>query len=477
MKDKYYYDVEEFDVDDETPGLVDTMRTMHANEDSRPSPACYGPDPEEIRAPKKTMQCHDFAYEVAEQLGVRVLEGEYFLIYDPETHCYQQVKSLLPYILDVLADSGRKFAVRELGEIENIIRIRKEFRISADALNCNTNRINTQSGVLDWDAFTVSPHNRCDVLTYCVDASFLHGDLDDLSTPTFDAFCQTSLEGDAKKRQLLLEILGYCLSDCTGAKCAFFLKGAPDSGKSVMLEFISRLIPPSAISNIPFHKLHDRFSRAALYGKKINSSGEIKGKSLNEIATFKIITSGDRLEAEFKGKDVFFFIPRCKLIFAGNALPGTSETDATAAFANRLTVLLFNKSIPKEEQNKNLLADLMAERDAIFTKAIHALGDLHRRNYDFDFPEDSLEFLEDFCARHNSVEGFLADCCVMDPESFATNAKFYKAYLAYCDENGLDPYSRNKFYDMVAPTPGVHRKRAYVGGKNLQVHQGLRLVP
>ncbi len=441
------------------------------------TPLCYGPDPQEIRAPKKTTQCHDFAYEVIAQLGIRVFEGENILRYDQEAHCFKQEKSLLPYIPEVLADATCKFSIRELKEIEGLILINRKIFISADELNCESSQINTQGGVLDWTRLEVYSHSRQDRFTYCVNASYQEKYFDDLSTPTFDAFCQTSLEGDEKKRQFLLELLGYCLSDCTGAKCAFFLKGAPDSGKSVMLEFISRLLAPSVISSVPFHKLHDRFNRGALLGRKINVAGEIKGKSLNEISTFKSITGGDQIEAEFKGKDVFFFTPRCKLVFAGNTLPGTSESDATAAFANRLAVLLFNKSIPKEEQDKQLLDKLMEERDDIFTKAVYALRNLRDRNYAFDYPADTLEFLEDFKGRHNSIEGFLDECCDRDPGSFVPNVALYATYVDYCTKNGLDVFSRNKLYEALSAIPGVRGCRERVGGKNLHGHHGLKIVP
>ena len=113
------------------------------------------------------------------------------------------------------------------------------------------------------------------------------------------------------------------------------MKGEPDSGKSVVANFITQLFQPELISNVPLHKLSERFFKAELFGKKLNVAGEIQGKQLTEIATFKSITGGDAITGEYKGKNPFSFTPRCKLLFAGNALPGTSESDATKAFVNR----------------------------------------------------------------------------------------------------------------------------------------------
>jgi len=170
-------------------------------------------------------------------------------------------------------------------------------------------------------------------------------------------------------------MIGYICSDLTVGKCAFFLQGQPNSGKSVIAEFISRLFDPSLVSNVPLHQLGERFSRAELAGKKVNIAGEIAGRALRDISIFKSVTGGDRITGEFKGKDLFYFIPRCKLLFAGNTLPRTTEADTTAAFANRLVVLLFNQSIPPEKQDKSLLDRLCKEADSIVTLALHALQD------------------------------------------------------------------------------------------------------
>ena len=75
---------------------------------------------------------------------------------------------------------------------------------------------------------------------------------------------------------------------------------------------------------------------------------------------------------EFKGKSPFYFTPTCKLLFAGNTLPETRDTDMTRSFVNRLCIVIFGVSIPKDKQDKkdtqieelnDRLVRLMAEYD------------------------------------------------------------------------------------------------------------------
>lgn len=270
-------------------------------------------------------------------------------------------------------------------------------------------------------------------------------------------------------------MIGYCCCDSNAGKCAFFLKGEADSGKSVISELIARLFDRELVANIPLHRLSDRFNKAELFGKKVNIAGEIKAKKLTEISTFKSITGGDRIVAEFKGQNPFYFTPRCKLLFAGNALPGITEADATKAFANRLVVLLFNQSIPKGQQDKDLGDKLWNERDAIFTLAVEALCGLRKRDYQFTLPAESQTYINAFAERENSVQAFVADCCEVAPGLRVHNTTLLDAYAKYCAQNGLVQMSKVRFYELLDSIPGIRSKRLRIGPDNRHGREGIAL--
>ena len=211
---------------------------------------------------------------------------------------------------------------------------------------------------------------------------------------------------------------------------------------------LTHLIGEDLVSSVQLDSLSGRFNRAQLANKKLNYCGEIKATKLHDIAVFKMITGGDRIEGELKGKDAFFFTPSCKLVFSGNALPGTTEADATKAFTNRLVVLLFNQSIPKEKQDKSLLEKMLGEKDSIFTLAIYSLHDLKRRNYQFTLPQESVEYIEGFSHSENSVLSFIEECCEIGNDQRAFNVDLVSAYSKFCKENGLEQYDRGKFFSM-----------------------------
>ncbi len=434
-----------------------------------------GQPPPTVLPPNKRIRAlHELCETIARNYCYLSINGEQLVRYIPELGCYQEDKPPEIMLRKFAGSNDYFLRPKDTDDMVKLLKHDPYIQVDRDDFNCEPYLVNIKSGVLDWEIGEVEEHSKDDRFTYCIDAQFLDEDIP-LSCPTFDNFCQTSLEGDPMKRQLLLEIIGYCCSDCNSGKCAFFLKGEPDSGKSVMLEFITRLLDQRQVSNVPLHKLSERFMRAELYGKKLNCAGEITGKALREISTFKSITGADRIEAERKGKDPFFFTPKCKLLFAGNALPGTTESDATKAFTNRLVVVLFNRSIPKERQDKQMMNKLIQEKDTIFTLAMQALQGLCLRNFQFTRPDDSSEFLESFSERDNSFKAFWSDCCEQVEENSVSNTELYGAYQRYCERNGLELYSRQKLYELLSGIPGVKYRKIRRGTKTVWGHTGIRL--
>lgn len=409
-----------------------------------------------------------------------VADGKLLLSEDGQAFAYQEdggyykpVTNLEAYLANMLPPkTTRSLLSRNLREIAERLTWENAIRCDLDGYNDNPNLVNLENDVFSIESSELMEHDPSYRLTYQVHAQYLE---DEIFCPEFEGFCQTSLDGDPAKRQLLLEFIGYICTDTNVGKCALFFKGQPNSGKSVMSSFISRLFDTDLVSNIPLHQLGDRFFRAELAGKKLNVAGEIAGRALRDISIFKSITGNDRITGEFKGRDPFSFTPRCKMLFSGNTLPLTTEADATAAFVNRIRVLLFNSSTPPEKQDKQLLDKLWKERDSIVTLALDAVRKLIERGFEFTMPEDSKQFLDSLAMRGSVIQAFIAECCVLGPDERVFNVELYAAFEAFCKRNGLECLSRPKFYELLSGIPGITMKRTRIGTENRQGHMGIAL--
>lgn len=413
--------------------------------------------------------------QVVEQGKLLIADGGQAFAYQEGGGYFQRVPKVEAYLANFFpfkTISGLQS--RDLREIAERLTWEKAIRCNLDGYNHNPHAVNLENGVFSLESFELMEHDPSFRFTYQIHARYLEDEIE-ASCPEFEQFCQTSLDGDPAKRQLLLEFIGYICTDSNSGKCAMFFKGQPNSGKSVIASFIARLFDTELVSNIPLHQLGDRFFRAELFGKKLNVAGEIAGRALKDISIFKSITGNDRIVGEFKGCKPFYFTPQCKLLFSGNTLPLTTEMDATAAFVNRIRVLLFNSSVAPEKQDKQLLDKLWKERDAIVTLALQAVQKLIKRGFEFTLPEDSKLFLTSFAMRGNIIQAFIDECCVLGPHERVFNVELYAAFEVFCKRNGQERLSRAKFYELLSGIPHVMAKRVRIGTESRQGHVGIAL--
>lgn len=412
--------------------------------------------------------------QVQSQINLLIDELDQAHVYK-EGGYYQYIPRFDTYLAGILPEETlAEIDVRDIPDIIKRLSWDESNHCDQDGFNYRDELVNLENGVFNMETSELLGHDPGFRFNYVVHANYLTNK-ENISCPEFEQFCQTSLDGDPKKRQLLLESIGYICTDTNAGKCAFFFKGQPNSGKSVIVAFISKLFDPELVVNIPLHQLGDRFLRAELAGKKVNVSGELAGRALKDISIFKSVTGSDRIMGEFKGKDPFYFSPRCKLLFAGNTLPHTTETDTTAAFLNRIKLLLFNTSIGSADQDKGLLDKLWAERDSIVTLALEAVRGIAERNYMFTSPEDSEDFLKSFELRGNVINAFVEDCCELFPGARIFNKELYTAFEDYCAKNALKPLSKQKFYDLLSGIPNVLMRRIRMNGENRRGHIGIAL--
>jgi phage/plasmid-associated DNA primase len=110
----------------------------------------------------------------------------------------------------------------------------------------------------------------------------------------------------------------------------------------VLLKLISAFLGPENISSRTLHSLvANQFATADLYGKLANIFADISSKRLIDIEKFKVLSSGDRISAEYKHQNSFEFEPHAKLIFSANKLPIPSEGIDDLSYYKRWIIIEF----------------------------------------------------------------------------------------------------------------------------------------
>lgn len=357
-----------------------------------------------------------------------------------------------------------------LAEIHRQMLSNEDFEISAEKLE-HPFLLNVQNGVVDV---------RTGKMVSVDDAVFLYQHAvrfnENLSLEVgsaFHKFLESSLDLQEKK-QLLLQILGYSISDITVAKKAFFFLGPPDSGKSVILALVEKVVGIDNTTSIPFNALGSRFNRARLASSRVNICTELDSSKMKNIDAFKAITSNERIMGEHKGKEPFEFTVRTKLLSAGNVMPALPELVGSDAIVRRMVILRFTRST--SEKDPELLEKLWGERDTIFSLAIKELASLCKNGYTFIQPQDSVAYFQEMQACCRSVDDFISDRCELKPDAQIHFVALWEEFCGYCDENGYDRLiSKLQFGQKIAALPGITRTRFRRNCKPLRGYRGIRI--
>lgn len=321
-------------------------------------------------------------------------------------------------------------------------------RVQEEQLNEDENLVNFKNGILHLDTMELTPHTPQILSTIQLPITYTGAE----ETPIFDKFMQEFTCGDAEKQQALLEFMGACISNVNGGKFkqALFCIGEGNSGKSVLREFINRLLGTENISGGGISMLESRFGKLNLYGKRLYGSQDIGYARHDELETFKIVVSGDTIPVEAKGKDAFEYQYRGLVWFGGNAMPKFGGDRGKWVY-ERMLPIMCNNVVPPEKRNKHLVDDLLTESSGIAYKLLTAFKQAAARGYRFTFPAESQEVIKKYIVENSPYLRFYNECCVARPSKWGkrfdsvTCARLHQALKKWCADNtgGLRPKTQD----------------------------------
>lgn len=271
-------------------------------------------------------------------------------------------------------DAAKK-AQDHKGIVETIRNVVDKTYIRATALE----GINFANGFLTKELKLV-PHQPEQGMTYALDYCYrpeLAG-----KCPLFFHFLQSSWGDDEdyeSKRQMVREAMAATIFGVTTMfQQAFLLKGVGQSGKSVLLNIVDKMVPDSAKCASPPNEWDGEYTTAQFSTALLNIAGELDEHARINGAVFKKMVTGDAFTGRHIYGAPFNFHPKCAHWFASNYLPKSRDT--SHGFNRRWMILEFTKIVPPEKRVADL-ADLIIseEIEAIVAWAAESLPELLRR--------------------------------------------------------------------------------------------------
>lgn len=259
-------------------------------------------------------------------------------------------------------------------------------------------------------------------------------------TPVFDRYIHTLADGDEEVIELILETIGVAISNIKGyrMKKSVFYVGDGNTGKSQLKSLVERLLGKGNFISIDLREIENRFGTGTLYGTRLAGSSDMSFMRIDELKTFKKLTGGDSLFAEFKGQQAFEFVFDGLLWFCMNRLPKFGGDDGKWIY-DRILVIKCPNVIPEDKQDKLLLEKLYAEREGIVYKAVMALTRVIANGYRFSEPTVVTKNRREYARDNNTALSFFTEC--MEYKSYVpikerfTVGQIYDAYKGWCSNN------------------------------------------
>lgn len=452
----------------ELADYAENFATTH-DEVKSPIPIKQEPQQQEIEEPESL-------YDYAKALKKRVnLVCIYDKIYYHNGYCY------IPIDKKSIIKLYRKKVDYELHNSSSMSRIKSlyDLLITDPDIEAedpgNLELCTLANGIFDVKNQQLYPHTP-EIITFSfVNANYIPNP----SCPHFDRFLAETFDNDKTLIERVWQMLGYILMHTNDGKCFFLMGEAPNSGKSLLGNFISQLFPRKHVSNVALNNFNGRFSLVKLVGAAVNVSLDLPSTKLKptDISNLKSLTGGDDINVEEKGQPSFSFRNRAKLIFASNFPMRIAEEDE--AFWNRLIYIPFNKSISPELQDKTLLNKFINEKDSIVTKALRHAKKLIKNNFVFpSTPEIDRKIAEFKNEPLPTVRNFIEAKCEINSEFIGVALQdLYDEYVNFCYENNFTADAYNAFKAQFAKLAGVkHIKKRFGRPNPISGFSGVKLI-
>ena len=303
--------------------------------------------------------------------------------------------------------------------------------------------INTKNGMFDWQKGILLPHDPNYYSQFQLNVKY---------DPKKECpLWQKSLKQwipEREARLFLQEYAGYCLIPDTSHHKALFLMGSGSNGKSTFLNVLAALFGAENLSNIPLHRLSERFEIANIQDKLVNICADIDPTYLKKTGNLKTIIAGESVRGEYKYGASFSFIPVVRLIFSTNELP--MSRDHSEGWYRRFEIVRFPNEFKKSDPgfDLDLEGKLIEETSGIFNWAVEGLKRL-KRNSNFTQSDSIIQAKMDYEIENDSVVAFMEENTVQGEGYCEACSYIYREYVNYCEVTNLSPIGRNKFTSRI----------------------------
>ena len=313
--------------------------------------------------------------------------------------------------------------------------------------------LNTDSGIVNLNTGEVYPFDKKYMLSRNTNCGVSFDEPKTWLKFLHDVFWRN---GNEEETQEIIDVvqmaLGESLTGRTNKDHMFILYGSGSNGKSTFIKVFSDCFgdySTSMSSEMLVSKGNSsvqskEFSLDALAGKRaITTSETAEGQKLDEVY-FKQMLSGEKITAQKKFGDSYWFLPTFNPWMSTNNKPIIRATDDGTW--RRIYFIPFLNKFKGKSKDVNMPRKLASERAQILGWMIQGAVKLHKEYEDkLPSPKCLDEALADYKKELDVVVAFLDDITLPFEGMEINTQVLYREYKKWCIENGEYQHNERKF--------------------------------
>lgn len=289
-------------------------------------------------------------------------------------------------------------------------------------------------------------------------------------------------EGDPNAPETFKAFIGWALAGSYKEFQHFvFIHGKGGEGKSTMLNLIDTIFGRVNVANVDLGNLGKnekaRFHLAKLHRKELNYSDDVSHGFIQETNILKRLTGGNRLTAEYKGKDPFEFTNEAKLIFTCNNLPSFSDT--SHGMARRPIIIEWRRI--KSFKEKYSMDQFERDKPSFVRECLFAYKSALQNAKDMAEPRLPMtEYMEqrvkEWIQANDVVGNWINENCELGKDYHEQTATLYDNYVRYCKESGVQHLGKTNFNKEMKNRGIEPNKNVRINGRQHKCYVGIRRI-
>lgn len=269
-------------------------------------------------------------------------------------------------------------------------------------------------------------------LTVQVDAKYVENAV---LAPTSEAFFRRATASEIDYFALF-QALGVAISNFRRVQKAVFFIGEPADGKSTIADLIPKIISPGEIAALDADGFSDKYSPANLARVHLSICREIGSVITRKASPYmKETITCEPFTVNEKYRQPRVITPRCFLMFFGNQFPYIE--DQSGGLQRRVWLIKGGKTLPEIDRKPYMLNELLADRDAIVSRAIDAVADLYDNYNPAKLYQNKLDWDTAQKLRPMDFDNILkmwrqAQLKEAGPDDFLSTQELYSSFKNFC---------------------------------------------